>query len=177
MNEEARKNLKFNYIVNLIDGGFFGFGLGFASFSTMLPLFVANLTSSATLIGLIPAIHNMGWQLPQLLTAKKISRLSRMKPYVLLATIQERLPFLGFAIVAWLIHRLPGCAGDHFHLINCSRIGCGDHRKRLVDYDRESNTRGISSHLFWLSERLRQPVFQPGGCHCRIYAGENLLPQ
>jgi hypothetical protein len=28
------------------------------------PLFVSTFTDSAILIGLVPAIHNMGWQLP-----------------------------------------------------------------------------------------------------------------
>lgn len=102
---DLHKNLKHNYIVNLLDGGFFGLGLGFASFSTILPLFISTLTNSATLIGLIPAIHNAGWQLPQLLTVKRLSRMLRFKPFVMLATIHERLPFVGLALIAFL---LPG---------------------------------------------------------------------
>jgi hypothetical protein len=39
------------------------------------------------LIGLIPAIHNMGWQLPQRLLAKRISRMEKVKSYVVKATI------------------------------------------------------------------------------------------
>ncbi len=97
------RNLKFNFIVNVLDGGFFGFAIGFASFTTMLPLFVSNLTDSALLIGLIPAIHNMGWQLPQLFTANRIARKRVLKPLVLMMSIHERVPFLGFAIVALLI--------------------------------------------------------------------------
>lgn len=95
--------IKHNYIVNLLDGGFFGFALGFASFVTMLPLFFSRMTDSAILIGLIPAIHNMGWQLPQLLTAGRVSRLKKYKPFVVFMTIQERLPYLGFALVAWFL--------------------------------------------------------------------------
>ncbi len=106
MNEESRKNLRFNYIVNMFDGGFFGLALGFASFTAILPLFVYSLTDSALLIGLIPAIHNMGWQLPQLFTARYITRLEQFKPFVTFMTIQERLPFLGFALVAWFLPSL-----------------------------------------------------------------------
>ena len=101
-----QKSLKHNVIFNLLDGASFGFGLGFASFTTILPLFVSTLTNSALLIGLIPAIHNVGWQLPQLLTAGKLSRMERYKPLVMLMTINERLPFLGFAIVALLIPKI-----------------------------------------------------------------------
>ncbi len=100
------KNLRFNTLVNLIDGGFFGFAIGLASFSTVLPLFIANLTDSAILIGLVPAIHAVGWQFPQLLTAQSVSKMKRFKPFVLFMTIQERLPFLGLAILAFFLPKL-----------------------------------------------------------------------
>src|SRR5262245_24600477 len=99
----ARQHLRYNVKVGLADGGFFGIALGFASFGTILPLFVASMTDSATLIGLVPAIHAAGWMLPQLFTAKHTSRLRRYKSTVLAMTIHERVPFLGFAIVAMLI--------------------------------------------------------------------------
>jgi MFS family permease len=99
----TRKHLRYNIIVNLLDGGFFGMAIGFASFSTILPLFVASMTQSATLIGLVPAIHGTGWLLPQLFTASFTSRLRRYKRTVVLTTIHERIPFLGLAIVALLL--------------------------------------------------------------------------
>jgi MFS family permease len=103
MNGNLRTNLKFNYLVNMLDGSFFGFAIGFASFSTIIPLFVSTMTDSAVLIGLIPAIHTVGWQLPQLLTARHVSRLKVYKPSVLTFTLFERLPFLGLAIIAWFL--------------------------------------------------------------------------
>ncbi len=101
LKSNSDKNLVHNFVVNLFDGGFFGFALGFASFVTVIPLFVSTMTNSALLIGLIPAIHNVGWQLPQLLTANRVARLRRVKPMVLLITINERFPFLGLAAIAW----------------------------------------------------------------------------
>lgn len=106
MNTEINKNLRFNFIVNVLDGNFFGFALGFASFVTILPLFVSTMTDSAILIGLVPAIHSVGWQLPQLLTVDRVTRLSRYKPMVVLMTLHERLPFFGLAVVAWFIPSL-----------------------------------------------------------------------
>jgi MFS family permease len=99
----TRKHLRHNVTVNLLDGGFFGIAIGFASFATVLPLFVASMTDSATLIGLVPAIHATGWLLPQLFTAGYTSRLRRYKRTVLWITIHERLPFLGLALVAFLL--------------------------------------------------------------------------
>lgn len=103
LEQKVRENLKHNVTVNLWDGGLFGVALGFASFSTILPLFAATMTDSATLIGLVPAIHSAGWLFPQLFTASHVSRLRTYKRTVLLNTIHERIPFLGFATIALLI--------------------------------------------------------------------------
>lgn len=97
------KHLRFNVFIGLIDAAFFGIGWGFSSFGTIIPLFVSQMTDSAILIGLIPAIHAVGWQLPQLFTANQVARLRRYKPMVMMMTIHERLPFMGLALAAWLM--------------------------------------------------------------------------
>jgi hypothetical protein len=113
MDNEIKSHFRLNYIVNLLDGGFFGFALGFASLSTVIPLFVSTMTDSAILIGLVPAIHAMGWQLPQLFNARQVSQLKRFKPYVIVMTIQERVPFLGLILIAWQLPTI----GLHWGLI------------------------------------------------------------
>jgi MFS family permease len=123
----TRKHLRYNVIVNLMDGGFFGVAIGFASFSTILPLFVASMTDSATLIGLVPAIHGAGWLLPQLFTASHTARLRRYKRTVLMTTIHERVPFLGFAIVALVLPKIGLQAGliISFILLTWQGLGGG----------------------------------------------------
>lgn len=101
-----RKHLKFNIAVNVLDGAFFGLGWGFSTFSTVIPLFVSQMTDSAMLIGLIPAIHSVGWQLPQLFMANRVARLRRYKPMVMWMTVHERIPYLGLALVAWFLPTL-----------------------------------------------------------------------
>jgi MFS family permease len=103
MEIEVKKNLRHNYIVNILDGSFFGLALGFASFTTILPLFVSTLTNSAVLIGLVPAFHNTGFQLPQLFIAKRMGKMTSYKPSVMAMTIHERMPYVGLAIIAFLI--------------------------------------------------------------------------
>ncbi len=99
-------NLRYNITVNVLDGAFFGLAWGSASFFTVIPLFVSTMTDSAILIGLIPAIHAVGWQLPQLLTANRVSRATRIKPFLMWLTLQERLPYLGLAIIALFVPSL-----------------------------------------------------------------------
>ncbi|MEW5871418.1 MAG: MFS transporter [Chloroflexota bacterium] len=106
LHPELHKHLKHNLTVNILDGGFFGLAIGFASFSTILPLFVSSMTDSAILIGLIPALHSASWQIPQLFTANWVARQKRFKPMVLWLTTQERVPFLGLAVVAWMLPSL-----------------------------------------------------------------------
>jgi MFS family permease len=100
LEESVRKHLKYNVTVNLLDGVFYGMGWGFGSMGTIITLFVSRMTHSSVLIGLIPAIHAVGWQLPQLFMANSVSRLRRYKPMVMWMTIHERLPYLGLALVA-----------------------------------------------------------------------------
>lgn len=99
----ASTDQRHNYIVNLLDGAFFGFGIAFASFATVLPLFFSTLTDSNVLIGLIPAVHNTGIMLPQLFLAKGLKKLSRFLPPTMAATLHERLPFLALALIAWMV--------------------------------------------------------------------------
>jgi MFS family permease len=106
LEHSLRKHLRFNLAVNLADGAFFGLGWGFGSIGTILPLFVSRMTTSALLIGLIPAIHSVGWQLPQLFMANSVARLRRYKPMVMLITMHERIPYLGLALVALFLGKL-----------------------------------------------------------------------
>jgi len=110
LEQAVRKNLRYNITVNLLDGAFFGLGWGFGSIGTIIPLFVSKMTTSAVLIGLIPAVHAVTWQLPQLFLANSVARLRQYKPMVLWMTLHERLPYLGLALVALFLaalgHRL-----------------------------------------------------------------------
>ena len=103
LDQQIRKHLKYNVIVSMADAAFFGIGWGFGSFGTIIPLFFAQMTNSAILIGLIPAIHAVGWQIPQLFTAGWVSRMRKYKPAVLLMTIHERVPYLGLVLAACML--------------------------------------------------------------------------
>lgn len=127
MTPNIRGDLKHNIIVNVLDGGFFGMALGFASFSTVLPLFVNTMTDSALLIGLIPALHSAFWYLPQLFMARPVARQKRLKPMVILLTINERLPYLGMILIAWKMLALENslALALTFSMITWQSLGAG----------------------------------------------------
>lgn len=97
---EIEKHFRYNFVVNLLDGSFFGLAMGYASAVTILPLFIANFTDSTILIGLIGSIHMIGTQLPQILMVGRVARLQRYQPLAVLLTMHERLPFIGLMLLA-----------------------------------------------------------------------------
>jgi MFS family permease len=100
LDDRIRSDLPYNFVIHAFDAGFFGLALGLASFVSVVPLFVATMTTSPLLIGLIASVHPLGWHLPQLLTSRRVSRLPRLMPMILVTTISERLPFFALALLA-----------------------------------------------------------------------------
>lgn len=107
--EFARRHVRHNVVALSLDFGFFLVGLSFASQSTILPAFAAHLGASNVVIGAIPALMTLGWNLPSLFAAGYTESLARKLPFVLRYTVWERLPFLALAAVAFfLAEPLPG---------------------------------------------------------------------
>ncbi len=92
---EVYRHYGWNFAVNMLDVIFYFFGIGFISVTTILPLYVGRLTDSRLLIGLVAAIAQAGWFLPQLFTANYVERLPRKKPVVInIGFFSERIPFI-----------------------------------------------------------------------------------
>jgi MFS family permease len=106
LNEEeieaaAKKNYRWNFAVNFMDGATFWFALSFISYATILPLFVSKLTSNPLPIALLAVIGQSSWYLPQLLAAGPTERLARNKPVVVnLGLFTERIPLWFLPIAA-----------------------------------------------------------------------------
>ncbi len=173
LEKDIRKNLKHNIKVNLWDGSLFGVALGFASFSTVLPLFVASMTTSALLIGLVPAIHSVGWQLPQLFTASHVSRLRKYKRNVLMMTINERAPFLGFAITALLLPLIGLQAGlvITFMLLIWQGLGGGFTANSWTSMISKIIPSRNTRNIFWNASRPRKSLHQRISHRSGLYFG------
>lgn len=119
--------VRHNFVFNVFDGGFYGLGLYTASYVTVLPLFIATMTDSPLLIGMVYSVHTLGWQLPQLLTAGHVARLRRYLPFVMLMTLHERLPYVGLLLLALALPQLAPNVGLilTFILITWQSLGAG----------------------------------------------------
>ena len=92
-----------NFLCLLADFVTFGTGMSFASQATVLPSFLATLTSSAPLIGLSSTIATGAWLLPQLFAANSLAGRSRRKPFVVVPAIMGRAVFLILGPVVFIL--------------------------------------------------------------------------
>jgi MFS family permease len=101
------REYRWNYTVMGIDLSLFLLGLSFVSAYGVMPLYVHHLTGSNLALGLIATVRAIGGSLPPILAAPRTERLPRKKPFLLLITTFERLPYLVIAIATLLL------AGSH----------------------------------------------------------------
>jgi len=94
--------IRWNFTVMGLDLSLFVFGLSFASWYGVLPLFVSHLTVSSLALGAIPALKSAN-SLPPLFVAAFTERLPRKQPFIVFVTIFERLPYLVLAIATPLL--------------------------------------------------------------------------
>lgn len=104
--EQVAKYFKHNVFVNTMDLAFFTFGDSFVSIVTIIPVFAATLTDSPLIIGLIPAIVNFGWFMPQMFMAGYISSLEKKLPFTLRMAVIERSVYIFFPVLALLVPKI-----------------------------------------------------------------------
>jgi MFS family permease len=95
LQQQVERNYRWNFVVNVLDGAFFWFGISFFSSTIILPLFVSHFTRNPFVIGLIPFIGWAGVLIPQLFMANVIERAPLKKFFpVTLGFYLERLPLI-----------------------------------------------------------------------------------
>ncbi len=153
---EAKKNYRWNFAVNFMDGATFWFGLSFISYATILPLFVSKLSSNPLPIALLAVIGQSSWYLPQLLAAGPTERLARNKPVVVnLGLFTERLPLWFLPLAALISLWSPTLALVIFllaytaHGLGAGAIGpaWADMLARIFPLDRRARFFGITSFV------------------------------
>jgi MFS family permease len=92
-NEQIRRDFKRNYWANIVEGGIYIGGTAFLSAEAVLPAIVKNMGGGDLLIAFMPVMLRLGFQLPPLFTAHYVEGLRRMKPFVVVASFFQRLPY------------------------------------------------------------------------------------
>jgi len=89
---EAGRHLRRNFLLTLGEIVAFGIGAAFFDSGTVLIAFVATLTASTALLGLVPTISQMGMGLPQLVAARFLARRPRKVPFLIAASLFRNIP-------------------------------------------------------------------------------------
>jgi MFS family permease len=98
--EALPAHYRWNSIAFLVDSVWFGVVLTLIDPTSVLPAFVRQLTDSEFAVGLISAIFNGGWLLPQLAVGYLIKDKLRRKPYML-AGLSGRVLLWVIALSLW----------------------------------------------------------------------------
>ena len=104
---EVVQHFRRNFLVNFGDITMWLFGASFVSVNTILPVYATKLTDSPLVIGLIPALTDAGWFLPQLFMAPYVERLTRKLPTIAWLGALERVPYLVLALAVLWLNTLP----------------------------------------------------------------------
>ncbi len=98
----SRRDHQRNWLGFITDYIFFSIGLTFAGLNTTLPAFASRLTDNPILIGLVGALWQGGWLLPQIFAANYLSTTPRKMPVIQFFAWIGRPVFLVFGMFLFL---------------------------------------------------------------------------
>jgi len=105
-NKVCDENLRWNFIMGMIHGIFFNGGQAFGNPDTILPVFLNNITSSKTIIGLsstiIGSLGGIGNVVPQLFVANKLENKLHKRPLLRVAITIRALCWAFLALTTFL---------------------------------------------------------------------------
>lgn len=98
-----------NFVTLLIDAAGWPLGMSFLSMQVILPGYLGTMGAGNVLIGLVPALANLGAFLPPLFIAAWVERRPYVRHAVFWLAVAERVPILAMALCTWLLGaRHPG---------------------------------------------------------------------
>lgn len=115
---EIAANLRWNFFANAADLTAVNLAKAFVFHATILTLYTSYLTDSPVLIGLVPAVLQVGFLLPQIFMARQAEAMERKKPFVVRISIFERVPYLVIAVSIFLAPQLPTWVAYGILLLN-----------------------------------------------------------
>ena len=101
---EAAGDDRRNFRLGVGNGAIYQLGEAFIDSSTVIPVFMSQLTRSSALIGLATSLNDMGWLLPQCFVAPRVSRLPRQLPVYRRAAFFRAGALALFAALVWPLH-------------------------------------------------------------------------
>lgn len=94
LNYPGDRHFTRNYILNTADGAFYALAMGMVPLNTVLTYFISGYISQKWLIGLLSFLNVLLTFSPQILVSKKLERLRRIKPLMIVFAIVLRILWL-----------------------------------------------------------------------------------
>jgi MFS family permease len=104
MKNSGKPSFDRNYYFLFLEATIFGLSNAFRDYTTVLPVFLRQLTDSIFLIGMIATLYMGGWYFPQLLTAFFFERKRKLVPSLFRMYFLGRLPMLILVASLLLLH-------------------------------------------------------------------------
>jgi len=101
--QPAKQYSRRSFLALVADFGVYGFGMSFVSSVTILPAFVARLSGSNLLMGLLTTVAVLGFNVPQIFVTHYVEKMRTKKKFIMLYTLGERIPWLFLALFTVLM--------------------------------------------------------------------------
>jgi MFS family permease len=102
MENHSKTPIRRNFFFHLLDGIFFMAGLSLTSSEIVASVLIHQLGGSKVAVGGVFALFEIGYNIPQILSAPFVESIKRKKAWVLIGGFMQRIPWLGIAVLLYL---------------------------------------------------------------------------
>jgi MFS family permease len=174
----ARRYLRRNLALTVGEIICFALGMAFFDSSTVLASFVATLTGSAILLGLMPTIFQIGVGLPQLAAARFLAHRQRKLPYIIWASFFRNLPLFLLVGITWISQNPTVLLVTFFVCYGLFAIGIGAESVAWLDVFAKICPQDLRGKVFAVGRTIGNLVSIGGGfLVARILASEGNFPR
>lgn len=96
---EITRFFRRNFTLHSVEGGIYMGGMNFIAPATILPVLIGMLEGPGYLLNLAPYLAMMGFALPSLFLAHKIEKMAKVKPFIMVTGVFQRLPYLAAGVI------------------------------------------------------------------------------
>jgi MFS family permease len=106
-----RATVRWNFAANVLDGSLYGFAMTLISLTGVVPVLITQMGGSGIVVGLVPVVWALGFNLPQVLMAPYVEKRKDRKAILLRTALVQRLVWLLVAAVVLLVSYVSPAVG------------------------------------------------------------------
>jgi len=97
--DHVNRHHEHNFLVNLVEGSLFRFGVALLNAATVLSAFLLSMGASKVVIGLVPSLFTFFWTMPQIISAYRLGHLPKKGRTLMVRRFLAGLPWFVLAAV------------------------------------------------------------------------------